>query len=201
MAKTNENAAPVAQTVENPSNEVIAPANEVITRDSFTEIIDKLIKDKTNRVYRGLIVKNVIKKDTDEDYTRITLVVNAPIPGYIPQDDDTYKRSTTNNVYTTTYAIAAVLKQNEETAMMGNFVVAHPEIVPIILSGATINIIQTDVKEGTEYYNPFTTRDDAEAYLVQHDTIINNIYSLKLGKMGEKYIDKLLDKSVETLLQ
>ena len=173
---------------------------ETISRDTFAEVIDKLLKDKANRAYRGLMVKNVIKKDGDEDYTRITLVINSLIPGYIPQEDGTYKRSTTSNIYTTTYAIAAVLKQNEDTAMMGNYVVNHPEIVPILLSGATINVIQTDVKEGAEYYNPFSTRENAEPYIGQHDFIVNNIYALKLGKMGNKYIDKLLDKSVETLL-
>lgn len=192
MAKENEN----IQVQEAP----VPSVNESISKDTFAEIVDKLLKDKENRVYRGLMVKNVIKKDSDEDYTRVTLVVNSSIPGYIPQEDGSYKRGLTSNIYTTSYAISAVLKQNEDTAMMGNYVVNHPEIIPILLSGATINVIQTDVKEGAEYYNPFSTRDNAEPYIGQHDFIVNNIYSLKLGKMGERYIDKLLDKSVETLL-
>ena len=178
----------------------VAPVNETVVKDSFNDVVEKLLKNKDNRPYRNLIVKNVIKRESDDDYTRITLVVNAPIPGYIPQEDGSYKRGTTNNVYITNYSLAAVLKQNEETAMMGNFVVEHPEIIPIVLSGATINIVQTDVKEGEEYYNPFSTREDTTPYVSQHDFIVNNIYALKLGKMGNKYIDKLLDKSVETLL-
>lgn len=193
MAKENE----TVQVQETP----VPSVNESVSKDTFSEIVDKLLKDKENRVYRGLMVKNVIKKDSDEDYTRVTLVVNSAIPGYIPQEDGSYKRGTTNNIYTTSYAISAVLKQNEDTAMMGNYVVNHPEIIPILLSGATINVIQTDVKEGAEYYNPFSTRENAEPYIGQHDFIVNNIYSLKLGKMGERYIDKLLDKSVETLLE
>ena len=193
MAKENE----TIQAQEAP----VPSVNESISKDTFSEIVDKLLKDRENRVYRGLMVKNVIKKDSDEDYTRVTLVVNSPIPGYIPQEDGSYKRGTTNNIYTTSYAISAVLKQNEDTAMMGTYVVNHPEIIPILLSGATINVIQTDVKEGAEYYNPFSTRENVEPYISQHDFIVNNIYSLKLGKMGERYIDKLLDKSVETLLE
>lgn len=195
MAKENE-----VQVPENVSEASVVNVAENISKDTFADIIDKLLKDKTNRAYRGLMVKNVIKKDGDEDYTRVTLVINSSIPGYVPEDDGTYKRGTTSNIYTTSYAIAAVLKQNEDTAMMGNYVVNHPEIIPILLSGATISVIQTDVKEGEEYYNPFSTRENAEPYIGQHDFIVNNIYSLKLGKMGERYIDKLLDKSVESLL-
>lgn len=191
----------MAKETENVQDPIPVPSvNESISKDTFAEIIDKLLKDKENRAYRGLMVKNVIKKDGDEDYTRVTLVINSSIPGYIPQEDGSYKRGVTSNIYTTSYAIAAVLKQNEDTAMMGNYVVNHPEIIPILLSGATINVIQTDVKEGAEYYNPFSTRENAEPYIGQHDFIVNNIYSLKLGKMGERYIDKLLDKSVEALL-
>lgn len=195
MAKENE-----VQVPENVSEAPVEGVIENISKDTFADIIDRLLKDKTNRAYRGLMVKNVIKKDGDEDYTRVTLVINSSIPGYIPQEDGSYKRGVTSNIYTTSYAIAAVLKQNEDTAMMGNYVVNHPEIIPILLSGAIINVIQTDVKEGVEYYNPFTTRENAEAYIGQHDFIVNNIYALKLGKMGERYIDKLLDKSVEALL-
>lgn len=175
-------------------------AENVVTRSTFSEVVDKLLKDKTNRVYRGLMIKNVIKRETDDDYARVTLVVNSSIPGYIPQDDGSYKRGLVSNIYTTSYAVAAVLKQDEDTAMMGNYVVEHPEIIPIILSGATINVIQTDVKADTEYFNPFTTKEDVEPYVSDHDFIVNNIYSLKLGKMGLRYIDKLLDKSVESLL-
>lgn len=194
MAKETEPVAPVT------SEAAVEPIVETVSKNDFAEILDKLLKDKTNRVYRGLMVKNVIKKDGDEDYTRVTLVVSGLIPGYIPQEDGSYKRGTTANIYTTSYAISAVLKQNEDTAMMGNYVVDHPEIIPILLSGATINVVQTDVKEGVEYYNPFTTKENAEPYIGQHDFIVNNIYALKLGKMGMRYIDKLIDKSVESLL-
>lgn len=194
MAKEIEPVAPVA------SEATVEPIVETVSKNDFAEILDKLLKDKTNRIYRGLMIKNVIKKDGDEDYTRVTLVVSGLIPGYIPQEDGSYKRGTTANIYTTSYAISAVLKQNEDTAMMGNYVVDHPEIIPILLSGATINVVQTDVKEGVEYYNPFTTKENAEPYIGQHDFIVNNIYALKLGKMGMRYIDKLIDKSVESLL-
>lgn len=195
MAQKNENTPIVENPAENAETIV-----ESVVKNNFQEIVDRLIKDKSNRVYKNLIVKNVIKKDSDEDYTRITLVVSSPIPGYIPQEDGTYKKGLTNNIYTTSFAISAILKQSEDTAMMANYVVSHPSIIPFLLCGSNIGIIQTDVNEGTEYINPFTTKESPEAYIAQHDIIVNNIYALKLGKMGIKYIDKFLDKSIETLL-
>ena len=196
-----ENKTQVVEATADPSEiqpiaETEAAAEVVATKNDFEIALKAMLSNKANRVFKGLVVRNVIKKDDDEDYTRITLVVNGNIPGYLPTDDG-YKRGVTSNVYTTTYAIAAVLKQSEDTAMLGNYVVEHPEVVPALLSGATINLIQSNVAKGEEYRNPFTTKENPEPYVSDHDWIVNNIYGLKLGKIGLKMVDKMLDKLVE----
>lgn len=194
MADENKNV------VATPEVETPVAAVEGISKDSYAEILDKLLKNKENRVYRGLKIKNVLKKEND-DYTRVTLVIMGSIPGYVPQEDGSYKIGVTSNIYTSSFAISAILKQNEETAMMGNYVIDHPEIIPVLLSGATISVIQTNVSAGEEYHNPFTTRDDNDAYVSDHNFIANNIFALKLGKMGEKFVDKVLEKSVDILFK
>ena len=79
-------------------------------------------------------------------------------------------------------------------AMMGNYVIDHPEIIPVLLSGATISVVQTNVNAGEEYHNPFTTKEDVEDTTFDHDTIINYIVGFQFGKTGEKFADILAVK-------
>lgn len=182
-------------------NEVVESAVVSTVKDNYVEIIDKLLKDRSNRVYKNLVIKN-IKYDDKDEYTRITLVVNGNIPAYV-LDEKTgdYKKGLLPNIYISTFALSAIMKQNEDTAFLGDYFVEHPEIIPIVISGATINVVQTYVPAGVEYINPFTTKEEARVYVTQHDTIINNVYAVKLGKIGLKYVDKLMERSIDKLFK
>ncbi len=191
------------QVVEESTQELAAnAAPEVVTgmvNNTFDEIVSKLSADKRNKVYRNLFVKNIVVNMDDEDRPRICLVLREEIAGYVLEGTE-YKLGKTHNAFVTAFAIAAVLKEDESTAMMGNYIVRNPRVAENLLSGATINLIQVPIKAGEGYINPFTTKTDSEEYVSDHDWISNNITSIKLGVMGNKVVDRLIDRIVDAML-
>ena len=63
--------------------------------------------------------------------------------------------------------------------------------------GLTNDIIQKEVKEGEEYKNVFSTRDNVDPVTFDHAVIINNIIKFKLGKAGQIGASRLMDKMLE----
>ena len=175
----------------------ITPA--VAVTDTFESIVAKLSASKDNKTYRGLKVRNVIVNLDDEELPRITLVVNSDIDGFV-EKDGAYVAGKTHNVFTSAFALAAVLKENEETAMMANSIVRNPKVAETLFSGSMINLIQVPVKAGAEYVNPFTTKTDADAYVSDHDWISNLVVNVKLGAVGNKVIDRLIDRMVDGMM-
>lgn len=193
MANEEKKVAPEAQVAE----EVITAS--VTANNSFEAIVAKLSANKENTTYRGLKVRNVVVNLDDEEYPRITLVLNQEVNGY-NLEGDKYVLGKTKNVFTTAFNIAGVLKESEDTAMLGNYIVRNPKVAENLLSGATINLVQIPVKAGDEYRNPFTTRADTEAYVSDHDWISNCVTAIKLGTIGNKVVDKLIDRIVDEMM-
>ena len=77
---------------------------------------------------------------------------------------------------------------------MANTVVERPQIINLILNGGSIDIIQQEVKAGEPYHNPFTTKEEPEDTIFDHDTIVNYIVGVHLGKTGTKFADILAVK-------
>ncbi len=130
----------------------------------------------------------------------------SKIPGFVQvltEDGDPtgqYKYGLTNVVYSTNFAISGAFKNDENLAFIGNAAANSPGALVPVLAGSTIDIIQESVKAGTEYVNPFTTRDNPVSTVFEHDTIINHIVGIKLGKVGEKMLDRILDKYAEAFV-
>jgi len=193
MANEETKVAPEAQVAEEVLNASVTANN------SFEAIVAKLSANKENTTYRGLKVRNVVVNLDDEEYPRITLVLNQEVNGY-NLEGDKYVLGKTKNVFTTAFNIAGVLKESEDTAMLGNYIVRNPKVAENLLSGATINLVQIPVKAGEEYRNPFSTRTDADAYVSEHDWISNCVTAIKLGTIGNKVVDKLIDRIVDEMM-
>ena len=167
--------------------------------NSFEAIVAKLSANKENKTYRGLKVRNVIVNLDDEELPRITLVVNQDIDGYVAKDDG-YVLGKTRNIFTSAFALAGVLKEDENVAVMANHLIQNPKVAETLFSGAYINVIQVPVKSGAEYRNPFSTKDDVDAYVSDHDWFSNLVVGIKLGAIGNKVVDKFIDRVVDRML-
>ena len=191
MPKTNFQA-PVEQEVP----QAVEQTNEVVrTSDerSFKDVIKDLMNSGCQR-FNDVTIKNVVTEEFD-NYTRVTLVTKEGLPAYVSDDNGaTYYEGKSNNVFTSTFALAGSMKEDEDLSWMANAINEHPSVLNLILNGSKVDIIVQRVAKGEEYVNPFTTKRDAEPTTFDNDIIIKYVVAIKLGKTGQKMADKLADK-------
>lgn len=155
------------------------------------DVIAQLLKQGAKQV-KNLTVKNVTVTPQQE-YTRLGLSLDKEVRGYRDNGDGTYEEGNVNVIFVSAFSVGSILKDNDEAAFAANHLMSHPDGLGIILSRATIDIIQEDVKAGTEYKNPFAS-DDTKSTVFDHDAIINHVVGINLSDFGKTRLDKLADK-------
>ena len=131
-------------------------------------------------------------------YVRVALTLDKKVEGYaLNESDGTYSAGEVKVIFVSLYSLLSMLKQSEDTAFVANHVANHPKSIELVLSGASIDIVQQPVVAGEEYKNPWSDRSDVEATVFEHDTIINHVVSITVSRFGEKALDKLMDKMLE----
>ena len=154
------------------------------------EIIAELLKNGGKSV-KGLKVKNVTVTRC-ENYVRLGITLDKPVMGMVTKDNGvTYEEGETNVIFVSLYSITSLLKDNDDAAFAANHLVEHPEAMSIVLSRASLNIIQETVEAGTEYKNPWST--NAEATVFDHKTIITHVTDVTLSDFAVRKLDKLAD--------
>lgn len=182
MAKENE--VLPQETVETPE---VNETNESSVRD----IIRNLIADGATRINK-LKIKNANYDPNyeDKDYIRVSLTLDRKVPGFVAVMDNNgnitgYEYGLTNVIYTSTFALAAVLKENEEFSWLANHIVNKPKALTLLFNGATIDILQRQIAKNTPVVNPFSTQTNKEWPVYDHDMIANDVITITLGKTGE----------------
>ena len=154
------------------------------------EIIAELLKNGGKSV-KDLKVKNVTVTRC-ENYVRLGITLDKPVMGMVTKDNGvTYEEGETNVIFVSLYSITFLLKDNDDAAFAANHLVEHPEAMSIVLSRASLNIIQETVEAGTEYKNPWST--NAEATVFDHKTIITHVTDVTLSDFAVRKLDKLAD--------
>lgn len=154
------------------------------------EIIAELLKNGGKSV-KDLKVKNVIVTRC-ENYVRLGITLDKPVMGMVTKDNGvTYEEGETNVIFVSLYSITSLLKDNDDAAFAANHLVEHPEAMSIVLSRASLNIIQEIVEAGTEYKNPWST--NGEATVFDHKTIITHVTDVTLSDFAVRKLDKLAD--------
>lgn len=165
--------------------------NELVVK-STKEIVKHLIAAGATRI-TNVQVKNV-NVEPIGDYHRVSLTLTSPIPGFVSDDNGaTYKKGVTTIMFSTNWAIAGCLREDEDYAWLGTHVSLKPNSLKVLLSGAKIDILQQVIGAGEEYKNPFTTRKDPDSKVYDHETIINNIIGIKFSKTGERAANNIMD--------
>lgn len=178
----------------------MAEITELDNNTTFDSIVRKLMAMPNCTRLNNIRIKNVnTEKNEDNDSVRITLTVIPKLPAYIQvlnPDTGEFERKLgeSNIVYTSNFAIAGMMKENEEQAWIANSIVTHPSLVNLLMNGGQIDIIQHTVPAGENYHNPFTTRDNPQDTVFNNEKIINYVVAFRFGKTGEKFADKLADK-------
>lgn len=154
------------------------------------EIIAELLKNGGKSV-KDLKVKNATVTRC-ENYVRLSITLDKPVAGMVTKDNGvTYEEGETNVIFVSLYSITSLLKDNDNAAFAANHLVEHPDSMSIVLSRATLNIIQETVEEGTEYKNPWS--NNAEATIFDHKTIITHVTDVTLSDFAIRKLDRLAD--------
>lgn len=169
-------------------------SNDVASNGAgYQNTIKRLIAAGAKRI-SSVRIKNVNNTEKD-NYTMISFTLASPIKGFVPVDGGaSYQEGVTQTMFTSLFAITGALKENEDLGWMANTLLEKPEALNLILNGATVDILQQEIKAGEEYKNPFSTQENVEPMVYDHDVIINNVIGFNLGKVGLKMADKLADK-------
>lgn len=154
------------------------------------EIIADLIKNGAEPV-KNLKVKNVTVTPFDT-YIRLSLTLDKDVKGMISKDEGvTYEEGETKIIFVSLYGILSLLKDNDDVAFAVNQLSKNPDAMSVVLSRATIDILQHKIAKGDTYVNPWST--DGTETVFDHDTIINYVTDIKLSDFALRKIDKLAD--------
>lgn len=154
------------------------------------EVIAELLKNGGKSV-KDLKVKNVTVTRC-ESYVRLGITLDKPVTGMVTKDNSvTYEEGETNIIFVSLYSITSLLKDDDNAAFAANHLVEHPDSMSIILSRATLDIIQETVEAGTEYKNPWS--NNAEATVFDHKTIITHVINVTLSDFAIRKLDRLAD--------
>lgn len=169
--------------------QVEEPQVEQTNDSTFNEIVKELKRKHGSP--KKYIVKNVNFEEF-ETYRRVSFTLRNEIPGYRQNADGDWIKSKTNVIFTSAYAIAGVLKENDELAWLGNIILNNPNAMNLLFSAAELSIIQQEIPANEDYVNPFSS--NGEPTQKDYDWIVNHIVDIKLSKVGEKVYEKLMDK-------
>lgn len=195
----------VQATVEEQAAATVEATVDNASELSYDKKIKKILGRGGKRI-NGIRIKN-IKCTPKDNYLMISFTLDKPVTGYV-QDETTgeWKEGLVTTIFTSDYALAGALKEDENLSWLANSVLDVAEklkeddsvknnLINMIFNGSRVDIIQQPVAEGEEYVNPFTTKDNVEGTAFDHDTIINHVIHFTLGKEGNN-MKNLLARSL-----
>lgn len=177
-------------------NEVIGggePTNEdkgvVVSKiKTNKQVVAELLAKGCNKI-AGIRVRSSIVTPKD-NYVMVSLSLERGIPGYVSDADGVFTKGETATVFASSYSIASVLKDSDETAWAANQLIQNPKGLEVILAGSKIDIVQEEVTADEIYKNPFAS-SDSEGAALGHDTIINHIVKIEICPKAKQMLNML----------
>lgn len=145
--------------------------------------------------YKACLVKSC-RVEEEDNYTRVSITLGNEVTGFLPDASGNYLLSNTNVIFTSSFQLAACLKNNEDISWLAGIINENTSAIKVILPGSKIDIIRQLVKAGEEYVNPFTKKsaEDIVPTVFDHDTYVTHIVGIELGKNGSRFADMLAMK-------
>lgn len=154
------------------------------------EVVRTLLKNGAKRIDNAVV--KTVGVNRQEKYDRVALTLAKPVRGYIENKTGEYEEGETRVIFVSSFSLGAILSDNEDTAFAKRKLMRKPQLLELVLSYAKIDILQEKVEANTYYTNPFSNSTNGGT--IEHDTYINHVVDIELGKRGLKAIDKMFDK-------
>lgn len=152
------------------------------------QVVAELLAKGCNKI-TSLRVRSSIVTPKD-NYVMVSLSLERGIPGYVSDADGVFTKGETATVFASSYSIASVLKDSDETAWAANQLIQNPKGLEVILAGSKIDIVQEEVAADEIYKNPFAS-SDSEGAALGHDTIINHIVKIEICPKAKQMLNML----------
>lgn len=152
------------------------------------QVVTELLAKGCNKI-AGIRVRSSIVTPKD-NYVMVSLSLERGIPGYVSDGDGVFTKGETATVFASSYSIASVLKDNDETAWAANQLIQNPKGLEVILAGAKVDLVQEEVSADEIYKNPFSNSKDDGTNL-GHDTIINHIVKIEICQKSKQMLNML----------
>lgn len=152
------------------------------------QVVAELLAKGCNKI-AGIRVRSSIVTPKD-NYVMVSLSLERGIPGYVSDADGVFTKGETATVFASSYSIASVLKDSDETAWAANQLIQNPKGLEVILAGSKIDIVQEEVAADEIYKNPFAS-SNSEGAALGHDTIINHIVKIEICPKAKQMLNML----------
>lgn len=152
------------------------------------QVVAELLAKGCNKI-AGIRVRSSIVTPKD-NYVMVSLSLERGIPGYVSDGDGVFTKGETATVFASSYSIASVLKDNNETAWAANQLIQNPKGFEVILAGAKVDLVQEEVSADEIYKNPFSS-SDVERQSLGHDTIINHVVKIEICQKAKQMLNML----------
>lgn len=152
------------------------------------QVVAELLAKGCNKI-AGIRVRSSIVTPKD-NYVMVSLSLERGIPGYVSDGEGVFTKGETATVFASSYSIASVLKDNDETAWAANQLIQNPKGLEVILAGAKIDLVQEEVTADEIYKNPFSS-SDVDGQSLGHDTIINHIVKIEICQKAKQMLNML----------
>jgi hypothetical protein len=152
------------------------------------QVVAELLAKGCNKI-AGIRVRSSIVTSKD-NYVMVSLSLERGIPGYVSDGEGVFTKGETATVFTSSYSIASVLKDNDETAWAANQLIQNPKGLEVILAGAKVDFVQEEVAADEIYKNPFSS-SDVDGQSLGHDTIINHVVKIEICQKAKQMLNML----------
>lgn len=152
------------------------------------QVVAELLAKGCNKI-AGIRVRSSIVTPKD-NYVMVSLRLERGIPGYVSDGEGVFTKGETATVFASSYSIASVLKDNDETAWAANQLIQNPKGLEVILAGAKIDLVQEEVAADEIYKNPFSS-SDVDGQPLGHDTIINHVVKIEICQKAKQMLNML----------
>lgn len=169
------------------------PANEdkgvVVSKiKTNKQVVAELLAKGCNKI-AGIRVRSSIVTPKG-NYVMVSLSLERGIPGYVSDGEGVFTKGETATVFASSYSIASVLKDNDETAWAANQLIQNPKGLEVILAGAKVDLVQEEVAADEIYKNPFSS-SDVDGQSLGHDTIINHVVKIEICQKAKQMLNML----------
>lgn len=152
------------------------------------QVVAELLAKGCNKI-AGIRVRSSIVTPKD-NYVMVSLSLERGIPGYVSDGEGVFTKGETATVFASSYSIASVLKDSDETAWAANQLIQNPKGLEVILACSKIDIVQEEVSADEIYKNPFSS-SDVDGQSLGHDTIINHVVKIEICQKAKQMLNML----------